>query len=267
MASGDLFSDLGLTGMGGFQHAHQEPQGPDINLKIRVTLSDVYNGKDIEIQHTKQAICPHCQGTGAESEHDLETCPRCRGQGVILRKKQVAPGFVQQFQEHCTKCNGEGKIIRRKCNMCHAKKVINSFEIFTAEIDKGVEDGHIYEYEEAGDEYLNVKASPINIKVEIIPDDTFQRNGEDLKATVKISLKEALLGFTKTLKHLDDHIVKLNKIGTTKPGYVQKIIGEGMPHFNFPLEKGDLYVKYEVELPKKLSKEQREMFKELFQTK
>ena len=134
----------------------------------------------------------------------------------------------------------------------------------TIEVDKGVNHGHVYVYEDEGDQYLNVKASTINVKVEVLPHEIFERDGEDLKTTVKISLKEALLGFTRTIKHLDGHEVKLNKVGTTRPGFVQKVIGEGMPHFNFPLEKGDLFVTYEVEFPKKLSDDQREKFKQLF---
>ena len=101
IVNADLFEQLGLGDLHHFGHGgHQEPKGPDINLKVRVTLADVYKGKDIDMEFTKQSICPHCHGTGAESEYDLETCPKCRGQGVILRKKQLAPGFVQQFQEH-----------------------------------------------------------------------------------------------------------------------------------------------------------------------
>eukprot|EP00343_Euplotes_focardii_P009477 CAMPEP_0205828060 /NCGR_PEP_ID=MMETSP0206-20130828/33971_1 /ASSEMBLY_ACC=CAM_ASM_000279 /TAXON_ID=36767 /ORGANISM="Euplotes focardii, Strain TN1" /LENGTH=274 /DNA_ID=CAMNT_0053129513 /DNA_START=91 /DNA_END=915 /DNA_ORIENTATION=+ len=265
LAYGDLFESLGLGNMQHFQHGgHQEPKGPDINLKVRVTLADVYKGKDIDVQYTRQAICPHCGGSGAESDHDMEVCPRCRGQGSILKKKQIAPGFVQQFQEHCDRCNGEGKIIKNKCHQCHAKKVIKALDELTLEIDRGVSHGHIYEYDDEGDEYLNVKSSTINVKIEVIPDETFTRDGEDLRSTVKITLKEALLGFSKTIKHLDNHEVKLNKFGTTRPGFVQKIIGEGMPHFHLPAEKGDLYVKYEVEFPKTLSDKERALFKQLF---
>lgn len=84
----------------GFQRPQEEAKGPDINLKVRVTLNDVYKGKEIEIQYTKQAICPHCRGNGAESMEDLKKCPKCNGQGFILKKKQLAPGFIQQYQEH-----------------------------------------------------------------------------------------------------------------------------------------------------------------------
>lgn len=71
----------------------------------------------------------------------------------------------------------------------------------------------MYDYEEAGDEYLNVRSSTIKVKVEILPHDRFERDGDNLKTTVKLSLKEALLGFNKSIKHLDGHNVRLNKLG------------------------------------------------------
>lgn len=95
---GGGFDPFDIFGFGRQQEG--EAQGPDINLKVRVTLNDVYKGKEIEIQYSKQAICPHCRGNGADTMEDLETCPKCNGQGMIIKKKQLAPGFIQQFQEH-----------------------------------------------------------------------------------------------------------------------------------------------------------------------
>lgn len=257
---GGGFDPFDIFGM----HKQEEAKGPDINLKMRVSLEDVYNGKEIEIQYTKQAICPHCRGNGAESMEDLEKCPKCKGQGFILRKQQLAPGFIQQFQEHCDRCNGEGQVIKKKCHVCHGNKVVKSMDFLVAIVEKGVKNGHVIEHDDAGDEFLNVRTSAIKIKIEILPHPKFERDGDDLKTKVKLTLKEALLGFNKTIKHLDGHSVRLNKLGTTNPGDVQKVIGEGMPHYQFSSEHGDLYVTYEVEFPTTLTDEQRTLFAEMF---
>lgn len=259
---GDPFDPFSMF----FGHRQQgEAQGPDINLLLRVTLNDVYIGKEIEIVYTKQAICPHCRGNGADSHEDLEQCDACGGTGMIIKKKQIAPGFVQQFQQQCNKCKGEGQIIKKKCHVCHGEKVVKSMDFLVAIVEKGIKDGAILDYEGAGDEYLNVKPSTIKVKVQIVPHDDFERDGDDLKTRVTLTLKEALLGFNKSIKHLDGHNVRLNKLGVTNPGYTQKVIGEGMPHHHFSSEHGDLYVTYEVEFPKELSDEQREHFRELFE--
>lgn len=132
-------------------------------------------------------------------------------------------------------------------------------------VEKGVENGHVYEYQETGDEYVNVRSSTLNIKVEVVPHDNFERDKDNLKTKVNLSLREALLGYNKSLKHMDGHGVRLNKIGTTNPGTVQKVIGEGMPHYQFSSEYGDLYVTYDVDFPDKLTDEQFTLFKEAFE--
>jgi DnaJ-class molecular chaperone len=101
---------------------------------------------------------------------------------------------------------------------------------------------------------VNVRAGEVVFKVQTIPHPVFERSGNDLKTTVKITLKQALLGFEKELTHLDGHIVKLNRLGKiTKPGEMDKIIEEGMPVYEMSSERGDLLVTYEVVLPKKLT--------------
>lgn len=181
-----------------------------------------------------------------------------------MRKQQLAPGFIQQFQETCNKCGGEGRIIKKKCHVCKAQKTVKSVDLLTIIIEKGVADDFVYEFEEAGDEYINVRASTVKAKVEVLPHDIFERQGNDLKTEVKLTLKEALLGFKGTIPHLDGHKVKLNRLGVTNPMSVQKIQGEGMPKHLYSSEFGDLYVKYTVEFPEKLTEEQKTAIANLF---
>jgi DnaJ-class molecular chaperone len=106
---------------------------------------------------------------------------------------------------------------------------------------------------------VNVRAGEVIFKLETLPHPVFERAGNDLKATVKITLKQALLGFERTLSHLDGREIIINREGKiTKPGEIEKIMGEGMPVYEQSSEKGDLIVTYQVELPQKLSQEQRE---------
>ena len=139
-------------------------------------------------------------------------------------------------------------------------------------IEKGVENGHEYviqnnificecilqKYRGSADEFVNTRPGEVVFKIETLPHPTYTRDGNNLKTTVKITLKQALLGFTKELEHLDDHVVYINKKKVTKPGEVEKIKGEGMPMYDYSSEQGDLYITYEVEFPKTLSSEQKE---------
>ena len=241
---------------GGFNRNQDEQRGPTIKLKARVTLNDVYKGKELELVYTRQVICPHCRGSGADSDDDLHECSKWGGKGVLIVKQQLAPGFVQQFQQTWDQCDGEGKSIGKKWHIWHAKKVVKSLDNFDVVIEKGVKDGHVYEIEDIGDEYLNVRTSTISVKVEIVPHDKFERNNNDLKTKVKLTLKEALLGFNKNIVHLDGHNVPLRKLGTTNPGETQKIVGEGMPHHMSASNYGDLYVTFDVEFPTSFTDEQ-----------
>lgn len=132
-------------------------------------------------------------------------------------------------------------------------------------VEKGTPDGHVITYKDAADEYINVRAGSILVKVVQLEHKTFERKGNDLKTRVHINLKEALLGFEKTIKHLDGHLVNINRLDKiTKPGLMERFKGEGMPVFEQYSEVGDLMVTYIVELPETLTEEQKALFSEFF---
>lgn len=81
------------------QHAEQERRGPEMRLELEVTLEELYSGKSIEIEVSKQIVCPHCSGSGARSSEDVVTCSTCQGQGVRIVKHMLAPGMFQQFRQ------------------------------------------------------------------------------------------------------------------------------------------------------------------------
>ena len=143
--------------------------------------------------------------------------------------------------------------------------MVKSIDELSLFIEKGIPDGHEYEYKEAADEYVNQQSGKIIFKVETTPHPTFTRDGNTLKTTVKISLKQALLGFEKSILHLDGHKVNIKRLNRiTKPGEEEKIKGEGMPLYDYPSEYGELIIKYEVVLPTSLTEEQKTGFKQVF---
>ena len=128
-------------------------------------------------------------------------------------------------------------------------------------VEKGALDGHVITYEDAADEYINVRPGSINIKVVQLDDDVFERKGNELKTRIHITLREALLGFERHLKHLDGHEVHVDRRDKiTKPGLMERFKGEGMPVFESYSEVGDLMITYIVEMPEKLSDEQKKLF-------
>ncbi|CDW83960.1 domain containing protein [Stylonychia lemnae] len=251
---GDIFGDM----RGGGRRQQQEQTGPSAKLKIRITLEDVYNGKEYPITYNRMVLCPHCRGSGADNPEDVEICSQCNGNGQVTEQRRLGPGFVQQFQRTCPKCNGDGKKLKSKCHVCHGDKQVKSVDELSIFIEKGIPDGHEFKYRDAADEYVNVRAGEVTVKVETLPHKVFERAGNDLKTTVKITLKQALLGFEKEFIHLDGRSVIIKRTKITKPGEIEKIRGEGMPVYEYPTDKGDLIVTYQVEMPQTLSREQRD---------
>jgi DnaJ-class molecular chaperone len=112
---------------------------------------------------------------------------------------------------------------------------------------------------------VNVRSGEVIFKLETLHHPVFERVGNDLKTTVRISLKQALLGFEKELTHLDGRSVSLSRVGKiTNPGMVERLPGEGMPVYERASEKGDLIITYQVELPKTLTAEQKDQFRRVF---
>jgi DnaJ-class molecular chaperone len=143
--------------------------------------------------------------------------------------------------------------------------VVKSLDDILLFIERGVPDGHEYKYKESADEHVNQRPGEVTYKIETLSHAVFTRDGNNLKINVKITLKQALLGFKKEITHLDGHKVLINRTKITKPGEVEKIKGEGMPVYEYPSDFGDLIVTYEVEFPKKLEEEQKELFRKIFQ--
>jgi DnaJ-class molecular chaperone len=96
------------------------------------------------------------------------------------------------------------------------------------------------------------------------PHATFRRDGDDLHHDLHISLREALLGYTKTIRHLDGREVTIDVKGVTQPFQVRKMAGEGMPQHNTPSQMGVLHVKNIVDLPATLTNEQKESVGRIF---
>lgn len=158
----------------------------------------------------------------------------------------------------CDQCGGKGRIVKSKCPHCKGNKVTRHSSQISVVVERGMPDGYKVVFEREGDASPDVTPGDVNFFLRTQPHPVFTRKGDDLYVNQKIGLKAALLGFKKTLKHLDGHLVTLERTEVTQPNFVQAIPNEGMPHHSFPSEAGTLYVEYTVVLPAVLTAEQKE---------
>ncbi|KAF9944913.1 DnaJ- protein scj1, partial [Modicella reniformis] len=206
----DIFAQF-FGGGSRHHHAEHERKGPEMRLEFDVTLEELYSGKSIEFEVSKQIVCPQCDGTGAKSSDDVVTCSGCQGQGAKVVKHMLAPGMFQQFRQTCDQCGGKGKMIKEHCPLCDGTKVQRGSEQLTIVIEPGLADGSTIVFDREGDESPEVIPGDIIFEVRTRPHPTFERRQDALYTYVTITLEQALLGFDLEIKHLDNKSVKLTR--------------------------------------------------------
>jgi DnaJ-class molecular chaperone len=239
-------------------------KGANINMLMLVSLEDMYNGAAHTVKFEKQKICRTCRGSGAASKGDLVICPRCHGSGQDIQRIQIAPGFVQQVQQPCSHCQGKGKRIGKKCPTCDGEKVVRAVMTLGVDVEQGTPENYDLVYDMEADQTPDQIPGDVIFTISSAPHKRFVRRGDDLHMTVNLTLKEALLGFEKTFKHLDDHDVDLVSERVVQHGETHRLEGEGMPKHHVPSEKGTLHVRYEVTLPSFLTEHQKDKIAALF---
>ena len=183
-----------------------------------MSLEEIFSGASFDMEINKQVICPVCRGSGAKSHDDVKDCHSCHGNGVKIVRHQIAPGMFQQVQVECDVCRGKGKIIKSKCPHCQGSKVKRGSHEITVTIERGVPNGQKIVFDGEADESPDASAGNLVLVVVTDPHPIFTRIAHNLYMTETISLQEALLGFKRSIKHLDGSLVKFSRTSVTVPG-------------------------------------------------
>lgn len=251
----DIF-DMFFGGGGG--RRSRERRGKDVVHPLNITLPELYNGTVRKLALQKHVICSKCEGVGGKKPP--EKCPSCRGSGMQVRVQQLGPGMVSQVQSMCGECRGQGERVNPKdrCKTCEGKKVVRERKILEVNIDKGMEDGQKIMFNGEGDQEPNIEPGDIVVVLDEQEHATFRRVGNDLSMRLDLTLVESLCGFKKPITTLDDRTIVISSI----PGEVihhesiKCVMGEGMPTYKSPFDKGRLVIQFNVVFPEKLSAEE-----------
>lgn len=234
------------------------PRGATSQTELAVTLEDLFVGKSMQIEYTRTKLCAHCKGTGSDDPQDVKTCPKCKGAGAYIAVQQVAPGFIQQVQMRCDKCSGRGRTFDKPCSRCHGQRLTRESETVEISIPPGTKDGEVFRFPEMADEHPDRETGDLAVIIRTKENPVYQRDGANLYASVELTLRQALLGFKISLPQLDGEPLQLARSETTQNAFVERIPNGGMPTKGSS-KRGDLFVRYQVVLPPKLSKEQRSL--------
>ncbi|KAL9673800.1 hypothetical protein QQ045_030062 [Rhodiola kirilowii] len=234
MSMQDMFSQF--FGGGPMEEEDKVVKGDDVVVDLEASLEDLYMGGSLKVWREKNVIKP------APGKR------RCNCRNEVYHK-QIGPGMFQQMTEQV-------------CEQCPNVKYEREGDFITVDIEKGMKDGEEVVFYEEGEPIIDGEAGDLKFRVRTAPHDRFKREGNDLNTTVTITLVQALVGFEKTLKHLDEHLVDIGSKLITKPKEVRKFKGEGMP-LSHSTKKGDLYVTFEVLFPTSLAEDQKTKIKEI----
>jgi molecular chaperone DnaJ len=277
-AGGDFEFDFGdlsemmedFFGFGAPRRPKDLKRGRDIEVKIEVSLEEVFKGKEKEINLEKLIACSRCQGTGAEPGTAVNECFSCRGTGQV---QQIRRTFFGSFSRVaiCPECGGEGFRPEKPCNVCKGEGRIKGKEKIKVFIPAGADTNQLIKIERKG-EAGRRKGRPGDLYVRIFvkPHPLFKRKGDDLFLSVPVSFSQAALGEEIEISTLDDLAsssqggkkILLKVPAGTESGKILRISGKGIPHFS-SYGRGNLYVELVVKTPKKLTKKQKELLEKL----
>lgn len=257
----ELFEDF--FGFGGTPRKKKDAtRGKDIKIDIEIPLEDVLSGKKEEVILEKMVKCPRCEGTGAEPGTPVQECFSCRGTGYVQQIKRTPFGSITRWIT-CPECGGEGRRPEKPCNVCKGKGRIRGEEKIEIFIPKGVDSGQIIKIPEKGDAGLRSgKPGDLYVQVFVKKHPVFERKGDDLFISLPISISQAVLGGEVEVPTLQGKKIILKVPAGTPSGKVFRISGKGLPHFS-GFGKGNLYVELVIDIPKRLTKKQKVLLKEL----
>ena len=253
----DIYGEAGLSD----PNVLNRGKGPSYRFELEVTLEDVYNGITKDTTIRRNELCKKCKGTGAKDKKTVP-CKACGGRGIRLQDIGSF-GFRMQMQVQCERCGGKGFLAAERCPSCSGQKVIAAHKTFNVQVEPGMDNGSEILFQGESEQNPDWFPGDIVFLLKLQPHSRFTRNQHDLNTNMRLTLKEALLGYKKQIQHLDGHFVQVEYTGVTQPQSVRTIRGEGMPHHDVPSQKGDLYITFVVDFPKTLTRDQQSLVEQL----
>ena len=259
---GDIFSSFFGGGFGGGSRRNPNAprRGNNTAASVYLSFEEAAMGCKKTVKVTKIDACSDCHGSGAANGSSPKSCPVCHGSGHVSVSQRTPFGVIQT-QQVCDHCHGSGKIIDNPCRTCAGKGRIRHTVEVPVDIPAGIDDGQVINVSGGGDAGVNGGPSgDLQINVNVRPHAIFERDGYDVYCEIPITFTQAALGAEITVPTLYGK-VKLNIHEGTQPGDKFKLKGKGIQRLRYS-GKGDQYVQIVVEVPKNLSKAQKEKLKE-----
>lgn len=259
----DLFGDFSgvfenLFGGGRSRRsAESSGQGASLRYDLEILFEEAVYGTEKQIQFQHNEVCDACHGTGGADGAKRKTCSMCQGTGQIRRSS----GFFSIAQP-CPTCRGSGSVIDNPCKVCGGTGLQQKRKKMNIKIPAGVDNGKRITIPRQGDAGKNGGAAgDLIVVLHVAPHRYFERDGNDLYCAIPVSMVQAALGADIYVTSLDKKKLKLKIPAGTQNNKMLRVRDEGVP-VTGSARKGDLYIKVLVQIPTKLSAQQKRVLEE-----
>jgi len=251
---GDVFNSFfGGGGRGG--HSRRQTRGADVEIELMLEFSEAIFGVEKKVIVKKRVACSHCSGQGSEPGSNITTCQTCQGQGRILQVQQTMFGNFQS-EAICPNCRGEGRKADKPCGQCRGQGVNSGSEEIKITVPAGVDHGQSLRLTGKGEPLRGGTTGDLYVRVKVRPSLQFKREGQTIRSTQHISIKQAIIG-DQIMVDTVDGPVKLTIPAGTQSQAEFKIKGKGIVEVN-GRGRGDQIVTIVVDIPRSISKTQRQ---------
>lgn len=259
---GDIFGDIfgEMFNMGGQRKASRVQRGRDLRYDLSLEFEQAVFGFEQEIKIRRAEVCDDCRGSGAEKGKQPTTCPQCKGAGQV----RFQQGFFSVARA-CSQCNGTGTLVTDPCRTCNGQTTVEHEHTLLVKVPAGVEQDTRIRYSGEGEAgRFGGPSGDLYVVLGVKKHKFFERDGDDLHCVMPISFPQAALGTDLMIEALEGpEIIKVPE--GVQSGREFRLRGKGVPHLN-ERGKGDLVIQIRVATPTKLSKQQKDLMKQLSET-
>jgi molecular chaperone DnaJ len=250
---GDIFGSV----FGGGRQSQQR-RGHDISVDAELTFEEAVFGVEKVFHVHKSSSCPDCSGSGAKAGTKMKTCDICKGAGKVKEMKRSILGTFATTKT-CEHCHGAGKIPEEKCHTCHGSGVLERNQEIKVKIPAGLENGETVRLAGGGEAIPHGPSGDLYIKIHVEEHEIWRKEGHNLVTELDVKLSDALLGASYELETLDGEVSLKIPEGIAF-GEILRLKGKGVPITGTgpsAKHRGDILVKVNIVMPKKLSKDAR----------
>jgi len=260
------FGDIFEAFFGSTTSTRRGPRrGADIRAELTLSFEEAAFGTERDVEVTRLEVCSVCRGSGARPGTQPTRCPTCGGTGQVRRIHQSLFGHFVNIAT-CTRCQGEGRVIEYPCPNCRGAGLERRTRRVRVRIPAGIDDGN--QVRVAGEGNAGVKGGQpgdLYITVHVEPHPELTRQGHDLYYELAINFAQAALGDEVEVPTLDGRPTVIQIPPGTQPGEVLVLRGRGIPRLD-GRGRGDQVIRVRVEVPRRLTEEQRRLLAELART-